>query len=124
MEFENALSNKIINCAMKVHSGLGPGLLESAYEECLFFELKESGLNVRKQVPMPLIYSSVKMDIGYRIDILVEDKVVIEVKAVDAFSDVHLAQVITYLKLSNCRLGMLLNFNVSRMKNGIKRVVL
>ena len=121
---ESELSSTIIGCAMKVHTGLGPGLLESAYEECLFYELQKAGLTVKKQVPMPLIYSEVKMDIGYRVDLLVENKIIIEVKAVEAFNDVHIAQVLTYLKLSGCKLGLLMNFNVSKLKNGIKRLVL
>jgi GxxExxY protein len=121
---DNELTGKVIASAIKVHSELGPGLLENAYEECLFYELKESGLSVRKQVPMPLVYSNVKLEIGYRLDILVEDKLVVEVKAVEALNDVHLAQILTYMKLSGCRLGLLLNFNVALLKNGIKRVVL
>ena len=121
---ESELSSKIIGCAMKVHSGLGPGLLESAYEESLFYELQQAGLRVKKQVPMPLIYSEVKMDIGYRVDLLVENKIIIEVKAVEGFNDVHIAQVLTYLKLSGFKLGLLMNFNVSKLKNGIKRLVL
>ncbi len=121
---ESEISSKIIGCAMKVHSGLGPGLLESAYEECLFFELQQAGLNVKKQVAMPLVYSEVKMDVGYRVDLLVEEKVIIEVKAVDGFHDIHIAQVLTYLKLSGCKLGLLINFHVPKLKNGIKRLVL
>ncbi|CAN5290763.1 GxxExxY protein [soil metagenome] len=121
---ESDLSSRIIGCALKVHTGLGPGLLESAYEECLFYELTKAGLHVRKQVPMPLIYSEVKMDIGYRVDLLIENKIIVEIKAVETFNDVHLAQVLTYLKLSGCKLGLLMNFNVSKLKNGIKRLVL
>jgi GxxExxY protein len=120
---ENDLSHKIIGCAMKVHSELGPGLLENAYEECLFYELQQAGLNVSKQKALPLVYYDVKLDAGYRIDLLVENKVVVEIKAVDAFNDVHLAQVLTYLKLSGCKLGLLINFNVRSIKDGIKRVV-
>ncbi len=107
---------------MKVHSELGPGLLESAYEECLYYELMQAGLKVSKQKALPLVYHEVKLDIGYRIDLLVEDKVVIEIKAIDGFNDIHLAQVLTYLKLSNCKLGLLINFNVRSLKDGIKRV--
>jgi len=121
--YENELSKKIIGLAIKVHRNLGPGLLESAYEECLYYELKKSGLFVEQQKPMPLIYDEVKMDIGYRLDLLVENKVVIEIKAVEALNDVHLAQVLTYLKLSECKLGLLINFNVALLKDGIKRVV-
>ncbi|HRO09253.1 MAG TPA: GxxExxY protein [Saprospiraceae bacterium] len=119
---ENELSHKIIGCAMKVHTELGPGLLENAYEECLYYELQQSGLNVSKQKALPLVYFEVKLDAGYRIDLLVENKVVVEIKAVDAFNDVHLAQVLTYLKLSGCKLGLLINFNVRSLKEGIKRV--
>lgn len=120
---ENEISKIIFDCALKVHKALGPGLLESAYEECLFYELKKTGLNVEKQKALPLIYEEVKLEIGYRIDLMVENKVVIEIKAVEALNDVHLAQILTYLKLSNCKLGMLINFNVALIKNGIKRVV-
>jgi len=120
---ENELSEKIIGAAIKVHKNLGPGLLESAYEECLYYELEKLQLTVEKQKPMPLIYEDVKLDIGYRLDIMVENKVVIEIKSVDALNDVHLAQILTYLKLSNCKLGLLINFNVSLLKNGIRRVV-
>lgn len=119
---ENELSHKIIGCAMKVHTELGPGLLENAYEECLYYELQQAGLNVSKQKALPLVYYDVKLDAGYRIDLLIENKVVVETKAVDAFNDVHLAQVLTYLKLSSCKLGLLINFNVRSLKDGIKRV--
>jgi GxxExxY protein len=120
---ENELSEKIIGAAIKVHKALGPGLLESAYEECLFYEIKKLNLHVEKQKPMPLIYDEVKLDIGHRIDLLVENLIVIELKSVEALNDVHLAQTLTYLKLSSCKLGLLLNFNVALLKNGIKRVV-
>ena len=100
---ENELSHKIIGCAMKVHTALGPGLLENAYEECLFYELVQSGLKVEKQKALPLVYHEVRLDAGYRVDLLVANKVIVELKAVEAFHDVHLAQVLTYLKLSNCR---------------------
>lgn len=120
---ENELSKIVFDCALKVHQNLGPGLLESAYEECLFFELKKTGLNVQKQKALPLIYKEVKLDIGYRIDIIIEDKIFLEIKSVDALNDVHFAQLLTYLKLTNCKLGMLINFNVTLIKNGIKRVV-
>jgi len=115
---------KVLDCSFKVHSALGPGLLESSYEECLYFELKQQGLFVDKQKPMPLIYHDVKLDIGYRLDIQVENKVVIEIKSVDALNEVHFAQILTYLKLSGCKLGLLINFNVRHLKDGIKRVVL
>jgi len=120
---ENQLSKIIFDCALKVHRTLGPGLLESSYEECLCYELKKSGLRIIKQKPLPLIYEGVKLEIGYRVDILVENKVIIEIKAVEALNDIHLAQVLTYLKLSSCKLGLLINFNVTLIKNGIKRVV-
>ena len=120
---ENELSNKIIGCAIEVHKQLGPGLLESAYQECLFFELKLVGLNVKKELPLPIVYKDVKLDHGYRIDLLVEDKVVVEIKTVEALNDVHTAQILTYLKLGNYKLGLLLNFYVSILKNGIKRVI-
>jgi len=120
---ENEISRVIFDCALKVHKSLGPGLLESAYEECLFYELVKTGLKVEKQKALPLIYEEVKLEIGYRLDIIVENKVVIEVKAVESLNDIHLAQTLTYLKLSDCKLGMLINFNVTLIKNGIKRVI-
>ncbi|MCM4161471.1 GxxExxY protein [Antarcticibacterium flavum] len=116
------LSEKILKCAFKVHSELGPGLLESSYEECLYYELQQMGLEVEKQKALPLIYYEVKLDAGYRVDILVENKIVVEVKAVEALNDVHTAQVLTYLKLSGCKVGLLMNFNVTSLKNGIKRL--
>lgn len=120
---ENELSRIVFDCALKVHQSLGPGLLESAYEECLFYELKKIGLRVEKQKALPLIYEEVKLDVGYRIDIIVENKLIIEIKSVEALNDVHFAQLLTYLKLTNCKLGLLINFNVSLIKNGVKRVV-
>jgi len=120
---ENQLSKIIFDCALRVHRALGPGLLESSYEECLFYELRKTGLQVIKQKPLPLIYEDVKLEIGYRVDILVESKVIIEIKLVEALNDIHLAQVLTYLKLSDCKLGLLINFNVTLIKNGIRRVV-
>ncbi len=120
---ENEISKIIVNCAFKVHKALGAGLLESSYEECLFYELRKSGLYVEKQKALPLIYKEVKLEIGYRIDLLVENKVVVGIKSVEALNDVHLAQILTYLKLSKCKLGLLINFNVKYIKNGIKRVV-
>ena len=120
---ENQLSRVIFDCALKVHRALGPGLLESSYEECMLYELNKSGLWVVKQKPLPLIYEEVKLDVGYRVDLLVENKVIIEIKSVDALNDIHLAQILTYLKLSGCKLGLLINFNVTLIKNGIRRVV-
>ena len=119
---ENEISSKVIGCAIEVHKLLGPGLLESAYEECLFYELKLAGFNVEKQKALPLIYKEVKLDAGYRLDLLVENKVIIEIKAVEAINDIHIAQVITYLKVSGCKLGLLMNFNVLKIKDGIKRL--
>jgi GxxExxY protein len=120
---ENEISSKIIGCAIEVHRELGPGLLESAYEECLYFELKLASLRVEKQQILPVVYKEVHLDCGYRLDLVVEDKVIIEVKSVADIADIHLAQVMTYLKLSKCKLGLLINFNVDLVKNGIKRVV-
>jgi len=119
---ENDLSRIVFNSALKVHQTLGPGLLESAYEECLFYELKKLDLKVEKQKALPLIYEEVKLDVGYRLDILIENKLILEIKAVDCLNEVHFAQLLTYLKLTNCKLGLLINFNVSLLKNGIKRV--
>ena len=120
---ENELSNKIIGCAIEVHKQLGPGLLESAYQECLYYELIQTGLKVTKEKPMPIVYKEVKLDHGYRIDLLVEEKVVIEIKTVEAFNDVHTAQVLTYLRLGNYKLSLLFNFQTSILKSGIKRVI-
>jgi len=116
------LTQRVIGCAMKVHTALGPGLLESAYKECLCFELHKSGLFVEKEKPMPLVYSAVRLDAGYRVDIMVERRLVVEIKSCDAINDIHLAQVLTYLKLADCRLGLILNFNVLHLRHGIKRV--
>jgi len=120
---ENELSAIIVNAALKVHRNMGPGLLESSYQECLSYELNKAGLFIEKEKPLPLIYEEVKLEVGYRVDILVEKKVIIEIKSVEALNDVHLAQVLTYLKLSDCKLGLLINFNVALIKHGIKRVV-
>ena len=109
---------------MEVHSALGPGLLESAYKECLYFKIGQTGLKVEKEKPLPLIYEEVKLNCGYRIDLLVEKKIVIEIKAVECLNDVYMAQIMTYLKLSGCRVGLLMNFNVAHLKDGIKRVVM
>ncbi|WP_343330208.1 GxxExxY protein [Polaribacter staleyi] len=120
---ENEISKIIVDCALKVHRALGPGLLESSYEECLFYELGKRNLKVEKQKALPLVYEEVKLNVGYRIDLIVEDKVIVELKSVESINDVHLAQVLTYLKLSECKLGLLINFNVALIKYGIKRVV-
>jgi GxxExxY protein len=120
---ENELSKIVFNCALKVHQNLGPGLLESAYEECLFYELKKTGYDIQKQKALPLVYEEVRLDIGYRIDIIIENKLILEIKSVEILNDVHFAQLLTYLKLTDCKLGLLINFNVHLIKNGIKRVV-
>jgi GxxExxY protein len=120
---DNELTHNIIGCAMDIHKVLGPGLLESAYKECLHFKLIQNSLYVEKEKPMPLIYEKVKLDCGYRIDLLVENKIVIEVKSVDILNSIHLAQTLTYMKLGNYKLGLLINFNVVRLKDGIKRVI-
>jgi GxxExxY protein len=114
---------QILDCAFKVHSALGPGLLESAYEECLFYEIREVGLNVEKQKPLPLVYNKVRLEIGYRVDLMVENEVIVEIKSVELLNEVHFAQVLTYLSLSGCRLALLVNFNVLHLKNGIKRII-
>jgi GxxExxY protein len=120
---ENELSKIILNAAFRVHSAIGPGLLESAYEACLAYELRDQGLKVVTQLPLPLVYRGIRLEVGYRLDLLVEDLVVVEIKSVDKFDPIHQAQVISYLKLSNKKLGMLINFNVLHLKDGIKRVV-
>ncbi len=120
---ENELSKIVFDAALKVHKALGPGLLESAYQECLYHELKKTELFVQKEKPLPLIYETVKLDCGYRLDMIIEDKLIIEVKSVEALTDIHLAQVLTYLKLSNCKLGLLINFNVLLLKDGFRRVI-
>jgi GxxExxY protein len=120
---ENELSKKIIGSAIEIHKALGPGLLESAYKECLYYRLIKEGLLVEKEKPMPLIYDGIRLDCGYRIDLLVENKVVIEIKSVEALNEVHLAQTLTYIKLAKYKLGLLINFNVSYLSQGIKRLV-
>src|SRR5690606_730018 len=121
---ENVLSKEIIGAAIEVHRQLGPGLLESAYEVCLEFELKQRGLAVVRQIALPVVYKDVKLDAGYRIDLIVEGKVLIEIKAVDALAPIHKAQVITYLRLKEIKLGLLINFNSVRLIDGVKRNVL
>lgn len=120
---ENDISKIVFESALKIHRILGPGLLESAYEECMFYELKKYNLKVEKQKQLPLVYEEVKLDAGYRIDIIIEDKFIVEIKSVESLNDVHLAQLLTYLRLSNCKLGLLINFNVDLLKNGVKRVI-
>ncbi len=119
----NRISGQIVDAAMKVHSALGPGLLESAYEACLEFELSRRGLRVRRQVLLPVLYENIQVDAGYRIDLLVEDAVIVELKSVSELSPLFEAQALTYLKLSKLRLGLLMNFNVLHLKDGIKRLV-
>jgi GxxExxY protein len=120
---ENEIAKIVFNSALKVHQALGPGLLESAYCECLCYELYKAGLYVEKQKPLPLVYEEIKLDAGYRVDIMLENKFIIEVKSVEELHDIHLAQLLTYLKLSDCKLGLLINFNVLLIKDGIKRVI-
>jgi len=120
----NEITQKIIGCAIEVHKNLGPGLLESAYEECLAFDLTKAGLSIKRQQPVPVVYRDIKLDCGYRIDILVEKCVVIELKVVDEFNPVHQAQILTYMKFSDMKVGLLINFNITVLKNGIRRFVL
>ena len=118
----NQLSGQIIDAAMKVHSALGPGLLESAHEACLAHELRKRGFNVESQLPLPLCYDGVKIDVGYRADLFVEGAVIVELKSVDRIAPIHEAQLLSYLRLSGCQLGLLINFNVLHSKDGIKRM--
>jgi GxxExxY protein len=120
---ENEIGTVVLDCAFQVHKTLGPGLLESTYEACLLYELREARMFVESQKALPVVYNEVKLDCGYRIDLLIEKKVIVEIKSVDALNDVHIAQVLTYLKLSECKLGYLINFNVTLLKNGIRRIV-
>ncbi|MDR3019923.1 MAG: GxxExxY protein [Treponema sp.] len=122
MEFEE-LTEKIIKNAMDVHSALGPGLLENAYSECLYYKLCKSGFFVEKEKPLPLVFEDVKLDCGYRLDLVVENSIVIELKSVKKIEDIHLAQMITYLRLGKYKVGLILNFNVPSLKEGIKRVI-
>jgi GxxExxY protein len=120
---EDEIARAVIGLSIEVHRALGPGLLESAYKECLYYKIIKAGLKVEKEKPMPLIFEEVKLDCGYRIDLLVEDKLVIELKSVESLTDVHFAQTLTYLKLGNFKLGLLINFNVALVKDGIKRII-
>ena len=120
---ENEIAKIVFDLGLKIHKTLGPGLLESSYEECLFYEIKKQGLYVEKQKALPLVYEEVKLVIGYRVDLIVENKLIIEVKSVEALNDVHFAQLLTYLRLANCKLGMLINFNIFLFKNGVKRII-
>lgn len=120
---ENELSKIVFECGLQVHKALGPGLLESAYEQCLLYEFKKRNISIENQKALPLIYEDVKMDAGYRVDFLIENKLIVEVKSVEGLNDIHLAQVLTYLKLSNCKLGLLMNFNTVLFKNGVRRII-
>ena len=119
----NNISAEIIACAMRVHRALGPGLLEKAYHQCLVHELKKSGLQVEVEKQMPLVYDGISVDTGYRIDLIVENKIIVELKAVESLNEIHIAQTLTYMKLSNCELGLIINFNVTLLKQGIKRLI-
>ena len=121
---DNELTHNIIGCAMDIHKVLGPGLLESAYKECLAYRLQKNGLWVEKEKPMPLIFEEIRLDQGYRLDLLVENKIVVELKSVESLNELHLAQTLTYLKLGGYKLGLLMNFNVKSLKDGIKRLIL
>lgn len=120
----NELSNKIIGCVYKVHSELGPGLLESTYEVCLEYELLKAGLAVEQQKPLPVTYDNIRLEAGYRIDLLVNSQIILELKSVDEIAPIHKAQLMTYLKLTGLKLGLLINFNVLQMKTGIKRIIM
>lgn len=119
----NQITENIIGASIEVHQNLGPGLLESSYQKCLSYEINQLGLDVKEQVPMPIIYKEVHLEHGYRMDLLIEEKIVVEVKTVEAFTDVHIAQLLTYLKLGDFKLGLLINFHVDILKNGIKRLI-
>ena len=122
MEFEE-ITKKIIKCAMEVHTALGPGLLENAYKECLFYKLCKAGLYVEKEKPLPLVFEGINLDCGYRIDLLVENNIVVELKSVKKIEDIHLSQILTYMKLGKFKVGLIMNFNVTSLKDGIRRVV-
>ena len=119
---ENEIGDRLLGCALKVHRTLGPGLLEGAYEACLSHELSKAGVECQRQPVLPIVYDGTRIDLGYRLDLLIEEKVVVEVKAVAALTDVHRAQLLSYLKLGGHRLGYLLNFNVKMLKDGICRL--
>lgn len=120
----NKITEKIIGCAIEVHKNLGPGLLESAYEECLCYELNIKGLFFERQRPVPIIYKEIKLNCGYRSDIIVENKVVVEIKSIDSIAPIHEAQMLTYLRFANKKIGLLINFNVTVLKNGLRRFIL
>ena len=121
---ENEIARIVFESGLQIHKVLGPGLLESAYEECLYFDLVNAGLKVEKQKSLPLIYKEIKLDTGYRVDFLIENKVIVEIKSIEILHPIHTAQVLTYLKLSECKLALLINFNVSLFKEGVKRIIL
>lgn len=123
MELENSLATKVIGLAIKVHKELGPGLLESVYKECLFYEIKKSGLFVEKEKALPIFYDGVELECGYRLDLFVGNRIILEIKSVKEMNDIYFAQLLTYLKLSECKLGLLINFNTLLLKDGIKRVI-
>lgn len=123
MNESSSLTEKILGCAFEVHSQLGPGLLESVYEECLYYELTESGIFVERQKGIPVFYKGIKMNLGFRVDLMVERQIILELKSVETLTNVHLAQIISYLKLADCKIGFLLNFNEKSLRYGIKRVV-
>ncbi len=120
---ENEISKIVFEAGLQIHKTIGPGLLESAYKECLVYELRKSGLEIIKEKALPLIYEDVKLDVGYRIDICIDHKFLVEIKAVESLNDLHLAQTLTYLRLSKYKLGMLINFNTILFKDGVKRVI-
>ena len=119
---ENEVTETFIGCALRVHRKLGPGLLESVYEECVAYEMVKIGLYFERQKALPVVYETIKLEAGYRVDFIIEHKVIIELKAVEALNEVHLAQLMTYLRLTDCRLGLLMNFNVTLLRQGIRRV--
>jgi GxxExxY protein len=121
MKEQDALTERVIGFAIEVHRQLGPGLLESAYEECLCFELKEAGISHKRQVPLPIVYKSVRLDCGYRLDVVIEEKLILELKTIERVMPIHEAQILTYLKLSGVRTGLLLNFNSPTLKDGLRR---
>ena len=119
----NEISGQVVDAAMKVHSSLGPGLLENAYEACLKYELQKRGMQAERQVALPVVYDGVRIELGYRLDLLVENEIIVELKAVERLTRIHEAQLLSYLKLSNKKIGLLLNFNVLRLRDGVKRMV-
>jgi GxxExxY protein len=123
MEFDD-LSNQVLGCAIEVHRELGPGLLESTYEQCLAYELIQARIPFKIQQPIPVAYKQIKLDCGYRVDLFVDDRLIVELKSVEQLLKIHEAQVLTYMKLTNVRIGLLINFNVQMLKKGIKRFVL